>query len=231
MNLPAHLTILATDYDGTLAEQGHVAAPTIAALDRWRAAGRRSVLVTGRHLPDLFRVFPEINRFDMIVAENGSLLHDVGQATTHLLGTAPPAALVETLRARGVEPLYVGQGNTATLKPHEQTVRATLAELGLEWHVILNKNDVIIMPPGIDKAAGLRAALDQLGADPAQAVGVGDAENDEHLFDVCAYNVAVANALPALKARADYVTRGESSAGVAELLDALLAAATPPDAG
>jgi len=224
MHFPPHLEVLATDYDHTLADDGRVSPPTIAALDRWRAAGRRALLVTGRHLPDLLCVFPEIERFDAVVAENGSLLYDVPQNSTHLLGSVPPAPLIDALRQRGVEPLHVGQGNMGTLKPHEQTVRAAIKELGLDWHVILNKNDVIMMPPGIDKAAGLRAALALLGADPSQTVGVGDAENDQHLFEVCTFNVAVANALPDLKARADYVTQAESGAGVVELIDALLAA-------
>jgi hypothetical protein len=226
MHFPPNLTVLATDYDHTLADDGRVSPPTIAALDRWRAAGRRALLVTGRHLPDLFCVFPEIERFDAVVAENGSLLYHVGQNSTRLLGSAPPAPLIDRLRTQGVEPLHVGQGNMGTLKPHDQTVRAAIKELGLDWHVILNKNDVIIMPPGINKAAGLRAALDMLDTDPAQTVGVGDAENDQHLFEVCAYNVAVANALPDLKARADYVTQAESGAGVVELIDALLAASS-----
>lgn len=224
MHFPPNLVVLATDYDHTLADDGRVSPTTVAALDRWRAAGRRTLLVTGRHLPDLFCVFPEIERFEAVVAENGALLYDVGQNSTHLLGNAPPAALIARLRERGVEPLHVGQGNLGTHKPHAQTVRTALKELGLDWHVILNKNDVMILPPGINKAAGLRAALALLRADPAQTVGIGDAENDQHLFEVCAYNVAVANALPDLKSRADYVTRAESGAGVVELIDALLAA-------
>jgi hypothetical protein len=224
MTFPPNLEVLATDYDHTLADEGRVSPATVAALDRWRAAGHHTLLVTGRHIPDLFCIFPEIDRFDAVVAENGSLLYHVPQNHTRLLGSAPPAPLIDTLRQRGVEPLHTGQGNLGTLKPHEQTVRDALRELGLDWHVILNKNDVIIMPPGINKAVGLRAALDLLGVDPARTVGVGDAENDQHLFEVCAYNVAVANALPDLKARADYVTQAASGAGVVELIDALLAA-------
>ncbi|MEO0853711.1 MAG: HAD hydrolase family protein, partial [Cyanobacteria bacterium J06648_11] len=52
--------------------------------------------------------------------------------------------------------------------------------------------------------------------------GIGDAENDIHLLDVCAYKVAVANALPVLKARADFVTRAERGAGASECIDRLL---------
>ena len=38
---------LATDYDGTLAEQGTVRPQSIAAVERLRKSGRRAVLVTG----------------------------------------------------------------------------------------------------------------------------------------------------------------------------------------
>ena len=65
---------LACDYDGTLANDGTVDASTIAALERWRGAGGRLIMVTGRELPDLKRIFPEIGIFDCIVAENGGVL-------------------------------------------------------------------------------------------------------------------------------------------------------------
>ena len=66
----------ATDYDGTLATDGHVAEPTLAALEGLKASGRKILLVTGRHLGDLQAVFPQTNLFDRIVAENGAVLYD-----------------------------------------------------------------------------------------------------------------------------------------------------------
>jgi HAD superfamily hydrolase (TIGR01484 family) len=51
---------LACDYDGTIATAGVVDAPTLAALERLRASGRKLILVTGRELDDLCRVFPHI---------------------------------------------------------------------------------------------------------------------------------------------------------------------------
>lgn len=51
---------LATDYDGTLARNGRVDAPTIEALQEVKRSGRKLILVTGRDLPDLlfFRKIP-----------------------------------------------------------------------------------------------------------------------------------------------------------------------------
>jgi hypothetical protein len=214
---------LASDYDRTLATEGRVSNAALAAIDRWRAAGGKMLLVTGRHLEDLFTVFPAIDHCDLAVLENGSLLYNPTSGETSILGSPPPDALVQMLREQGVEPLAVGRGNLSTRQPHEQTVRAALHRLQLDWHVILNKTDVIIMPPGMNKAAGLRIALEQLGISPEQTVGVGDAENDQDMLDLCGYGAAVANALPALKTQADMVTQAENGAGVTEVIDYILA--------
>ena len=53
-------------------------------------------------------------------------------------------------------------------------------------------------------------------------MAVGDAENDLHMFEVCGFAVAVANAIPELKQNARFVTQGERGLGVAELIDAIL---------
>ena len=67
---------LATDYDGTLAEQGTVRPETVAAVERLRKSGRRAVLVTGRELEDLKTVFDRFDLFDLVVSENGALVED-----------------------------------------------------------------------------------------------------------------------------------------------------------
>ena len=53
-------------------------------------------------------------------------------------------------------------------------------------------------------------------------VGIGDAENDHAFLAVCECGVAVANALPSLKDRADIVTAGDHGAGVVEIANQLL---------
>jgi HAD superfamily hydrolase (TIGR01484 family) len=55
---------LATDYDGTLAHDGLVNAPTIAAMEDFKETGRRLILITGRELPHLKEVFPQLKIFD-----------------------------------------------------------------------------------------------------------------------------------------------------------------------
>jgi HAD superfamily hydrolase (TIGR01484 family) len=65
-----YFVALATDYDGTIAEDGVVAEATLEALRELKQSGRKLLLVTGRQLPELKKVLPEIALFDLIVAEN-----------------------------------------------------------------------------------------------------------------------------------------------------------------
>src|SRR4051794_894402 len=115
---------LAVDYDGTIAEQGVVAGATRQALTRFKATGRRLLLITGRMLPDLHRVFDGVGMFDRVVAENGALLYDPGTAVEEVLAPPPPANFVEALRERNVSPLAVGRTLVATWQPYEATVHA-----------------------------------------------------------------------------------------------------------
>ena len=214
---------IASDYDGTLATNGQVSKTTLAALHRLRESGRKLVLVTGRHLEDLFQVLPQIDWFDCIVAENGALLYWPSTREEQLLGDRPPEAFIQALQKRQVEPLAVGRVIVATWKPHEAAVLETIKDLGLELQIILNKDAVMILPAGLDKAVGLRAALERMGLSLHNVVGFGDAENDHAFLDICGFSVAVANALPRVKAQADWVTQGSRGDGVVEMIDQLLA--------
>jgi len=214
---------LCCDYDGTLAHHGRLDAPTIAALERFKKSGRRLVMVTGRELDELKSVCSRLDLFDRVVAENGALLYRPGTREELRLGERPPDAFVAALKAKNVERISVGRVIVATWEPYENIVLETIREMGLELQVIFNKGAVMVLPAGVNKASGLRVALDELNLSEHNAVGIGDAENDHAFLSICECAVAVANALPSLKERADIVTRGDHGAGVAELIDEILA--------
>ena len=207
---------LATDYDGTLAHHGQVDQPTRRALEEVRASGRKLILVTGRDLPDLQRVFEALELFDLVVAENGALLFDPAKKEEILLSDPPPAALVDRLRQRGVEPLTVGRTIIATWEPNEKIVLEAIRDLALEQHIIFNKGAVMVLPSDVNKASGLKKALQRLHLSPHNVVGIGDAENDQAFLSACGCAVAVANALPTVKEKADFLV-ADHGAGVIEL--------------
>jgi hydroxymethylpyrimidine pyrophosphatase-like HAD family hydrolase len=212
----------ATDYDGTLAADGSVDERAIAALERLRASGRKLLLVTGRELPDLRAVFSRLDLFDRVVAENGALLHCPATGENVALGPAPPPAFIARLKERRVAPLSTGHVIVATRVPHDADVLDAIRDLGLELQIIFNKGAVMVLPPGINKATGLAAALAELSLSPLNVVAVGDAENDHAFLAACGCGVAVENALPMLKDAADWVTEGARGDGVVELAERLL---------
>jgi HAD superfamily hydrolase (TIGR01484 family) len=213
---------LACDYDGTLAQHGRVDIPTLDALKRLRANGRELVLVSGRELEDLQSTFDHLEMFGWAVLENGALLYRPGTREEKVLAERPPENFLESLRRRGVSPISVGRTIVATWRPQEQAVLDAIHECGLELQIIFNKDAVMVLPAGVNKATGLAAALLQLGLSPHNVVGVGDAENDHAFLGLCECGVAVDNALPALKETADFTTRGDHGAGVTELINELI---------
>ncbi|MCI0684689.1 MAG: Cof-type HAD-IIB family hydrolase [Gemmataceae bacterium] len=219
--------ILATDYDGTLAHDGVVDAQTVQALERARAAGCMLVMVTGRELAELLTVCPRLDLFTQVVVENGALLYRPDTRQETVLCAPPPEALVRTLREREVEHA-VGRVIVATTRPHDEPLAQIIRELGLDWQVIYNKESVMALPAGVNKATGLALALTGLGVSPEGVVGVGDAENDLGFLELCGCGVAVANALPAVKERADLVMQGARGLGVIELIERMLADDMPP---
>lgn len=224
---------LAVDYDGTLAHHGSVAPATYEALGQLGKTGRKLILVTGRELNELMEVFPGVELFDRVVAENGALLYRPTTKERQPLGDPPDERFVAELRRRGVAPLAVGASIVATVQPHETVVLEVIRDLGLELQVIFNKGAVMVLPPGVNKASGLVAALDELGLSAHNVVAVGDAENDHSLLELAEYSVAVANAIPTLKDAADRVMAAPHGEGVAQLIADLInhdLAQTPPRA-
>ena len=213
---------LATDYDGTIAGDGTVEKSTVEALKKVKQSGRKIILVTGREMASLMKSFPDWEIFDAIVAENGAYFYTPATKHEELLCEAPSQALIDTLKANNVEPLSVGKGIIATWVPHDGVVLNCIKELGLEEQIIFNKGAVMILPSGVNKASGLSAALKHLQLSPHNVVGIGDAENDHAFLKSSEFSVAVDNALPALKERADLVTKAKRGAGVEELIDLLL---------
>jgi hydroxymethylpyrimidine pyrophosphatase-like HAD family hydrolase len=214
------LTVLATDYDGTLAQDGRVSAATVQALERWRGAGRSSLLVTGRLQAELEQMFPHLDLFDMCVLENGGLLR-MRDGSQRRLGSSPDAGFLRLLDTRGVR-YSAGEVIVATWYTEEAAVVESIRQTGLDLQLSYNKGSLMVLPDGVNKASGLRAALSILGRRVEETVAVGDAENDLAFMRICGRSAAVANALPTVKEAASVVLDQPRGDGVAELIDLIL---------
>jgi len=206
---------VAVDFDGTLAE-GEVAPDTLAALGEARARGVRVILVTGRIMSELRAVFPELDDWvDAVVAENGAVL--VSPAGVRALAAPVDRAVSAALSARGVAHRS-GQVLVACAAADELVALDAVRGFGLDYGLVRNRGELMILPAGVTKGSGLREALGDLRLSSHNTIGVGDAENDHSLFDVCEIVVAVANAVEAIRVHADVVLSLRDGEAVADLL-------------
>src|SRR5205807_2370604 len=113
---------------------------------------RQLALVTGRELGELLAIFPQIDLFAAAVVENGAMLYQPATKDLRVLCEPPRADFVAALHARRVTPMSVGRAIVATFRPNETTVLDVIRQLGLELQVIFNKDAVMILPSGVNKA-------------------------------------------------------------------------------
>ncbi|MCB0154558.1 MAG: HAD hydrolase family protein [Anaerolineae bacterium] len=221
-----HLSVLACDLDGTLAEHDRVAPKTWQALRQAKAAGLTLMLVTGRRL-DTFAangLFAEL--CEAIVAENGAVVYFPRRDIVAL----PFGQLATTLwqRLKNLDiPLDRGTAIVATHVPHDQAILDLLREVGGGATIEYNRGAVMVLPPGATKGTGLHYALHELGYSPHNVIACGDAENDRSLFEMVELGAAVANAAPEVQDLADVVLSEVDGAGVRSLIETLLRGQLP----
>lgn len=210
---PSEIKALATDFDRTLTDEDLRLSPrTLDALRAARRAGRKVLLVSGRDMDFLERTVGDAA--DLYVAENGCLVKRPGEEAVPTC-EMPPWDLRKALAEARFEVDYQRVMASADVE-HEPTLQAMLAAAKVEADLIRNKDRVMILPRGVDKAAGLLRALRLLGVQPEECAAAGDGENDLVMLRAVGYGIAVANAVPELKAQAAHVTRRPGGEGVAE---------------
>ena len=213
---------LATDYDGTLASGGLVATPVVDALKRLKQSGRKLLLVTGREMDEIVEIFPALDLFDRVVAENGAVLYRPEDRSERYLAARPPEKFLDELRRRRVAPLSMGRIIIASGADEADEILDTIRGSGLDLGIIFNKNSVMVLPRGVDKATGLSVALDELKIPLQSLVAVGDGENDIAMLEIAGCGAAVAGALEPVKQSADSVLSADAGAGVIELIDLIM---------
>ena len=86
-----------------------------------------------------------------------------------------------------------------------------------------DKNFLEIVPAGVNKGEGILKLCELLDIPPERSVAAGDEANDVDMVRAAGIGVAMSNAIPELKAVADYVTeRDNNHDGVAEIIERFL---------
>jgi phosphoserine phosphatase len=193
---------VAVDLDGTITRGGALDLSVIAALDECRWAGAATILVTGRIEAELEAEFPDLlTHFDAAVLENGALLV-VDKHRTVLASVDP--LLAPRLRDRSI-PLRGGVAILACRSSDATTVLDGIDSLGLDAQLVHNRNELMVVPSGVSKGTGLRAALSELGISVHNALAVGDAENDLAMLSTAEIAVAAAGSIDSVRRVADLV--------------------------
>ncbi|QIW25389.1 phosphoglycolate phosphatase [Sulfolobus sp. S-194] len=90
-------------------------------------------------------------------------------------------------------------------------------EAKIEW----NRSDAMIMPKNVSKGDAVKILKSILSFDGV-TIAIGDSQNDISLFSVADIKVAVANALPEIKAISDIVLDKDDGMGVMYFLEKIL---------
>ena len=82
----------------------------------------------------------------------------------------------------------------------------------------VNENWIDLVAFGVSKALAIQQILELNDIPVAQAMAIGDSENDLDMIQYAGIGVAVANAMPAVLAIADEVTSSNENDGVASVI-------------
>jgi len=183
------LSVLALDYDGTIASNDKLDPSVRTAIARARRSGIIVLLVTGRILSELRRVAGDLHFVDGVVAENGAVVHFPESDYTTLL--APPVAetFIAELARRGLHGMP-GQSLVDAAADDAPRLLEVIRALELPLVLLFNRSRVMVLPQGVSKATGLRAALTMLRRSVRNTLAIGDAENDFELLRVAEVGVA-----------------------------------------
>jgi HAD superfamily hydrolase (TIGR01484 family) len=209
--------VMAFDFDGTLAVDGHVPPEIETALDRCRASGHILFLVTGRRFESV-----TLGRlgdlFAGIVWENGAVLAHAASGETYLPFGQLDTRLLKAIEEAGI-PFERGLAIAATWIPHDQALWRILSAHGGSTSIEYNKSAVMVLPPGATKGAGLERLLTLCGLSPRNLAAFGDAENDLSMLTLAEVSVAVADAVPAVIQTCDVLATAPGPRGVLEILN------------
>lgn len=214
----------AIDIDGTLTENGSkVHLQSLSMLRALERSGYRVLFVTGRSSIEAYILAMFLGTTKVAVGENGGVV--TTSPTEHLL-------LADKCYSEKAYELLRQRLNDVRLKP----VFPRMTEVVLERTFSIDEAMSIVRYEGlpvvivdsmyayhinhesVNKAVGLRVALERLGIRPEECVAIGDSATDIPLFQSCGYSIAIGNADDEVKSMARVDVKGSNGNGLLEAL-------------
>jgi len=216
------------DVDGTITHKDRrIDGRAVDELRAAEAAGVPVVLATGNVLPIAYALGYLVGTTGPIVAENGGLIYWRGEVERAASSEQVEAVARHVEAALGLKRLFTDRWRvTEVAFPEAPTtfedVRAAAARHPGRASVRIERTGfaVHVMDGRATKFRGVARALARLGIAPADALAIGDSDNDVDMIEGCGAGVALGDASAGLKAAADFVAKAPAGAGIREALEA-----------
>ena len=221
--------VVVTDVDGTLTDRSRRLDPVaVVAVRAVEDRGIPVALATGNVLPVALALHRSLGLTGPIVAENGGLLwmgENGGPGRVERM--ADPAVARAAYRALvraglPVRRLFTDRWREAEVAL-EPTVSVARIRRALGDRPVLVESTgyaTHLMEAGVGKRPTLERALGRLGLSLADAVVLGDGDNDVEMLRSAGFGVSFPSASPRARAAARYVTRASYARGFVEGLKA-----------
>ena len=165
-----------------------------------------------------FGVYIQTYDQDLIIAEEDSpYLHEYSRILEMDYKVVPNAADFMPTDYRPLKLLSLDKDHEklARFRDHLYTIYDGVVDISFSQETYLE-----IVSKGISKGNAIRKMAEMLQVPMAHCIAAGDSENDISMIRTAGTGVAMANAEPAVKEAADYVTSADNNhSGVAEILD------------
>jgi hypothetical protein len=215
----ASIRLIISDFDRTFTDRTLEVDKGLA--EAIRAAKKKGVffsLDSGRSYDFLEEYSKNLDGLiDSFVAENGCIGHFKGKK--YVIGRCPDREPIFKSLDRMAVPYGIGEIIFAVDSSNEKELKEALSGFNGAFHIIRNVNSLMVLPQGISKASGAAWLARMHGVPIAETAAIGDAENDIHLREACRLLGAVSNALPEMKAAADYVCKESYGKGLREFIE------------
>ncbi|MBT8227423.1 MAG: HAD family phosphatase [Dactylosporangium sp.] len=201
------------------------------ALAELRAAiiesGWRFSICTGRSVPyveAMIQVLGLVNSTTPCVCEGGGVIYHPATDRYEVLVDGADAGLIRELLPVGSYREELGKLTAYSVYPEPGHTVAELYDLvatGASAVASITKSiaAVDVTPKGVDKAFGLGQVLTRMDLGTSQVLAIGDSWNDLEMLRESGIAACPANAVPEVKAIADYVSPFEATRGVTDILE------------
>lgn len=220
--------VLVSDLDGTLTSlDSRLYLPAVEVIRKLENQGIHVILCSGNITCSLLTLEFYFGISGPIIAENGGVVMKRGWEKPIILGSKehPLKALSMLKETFGDKIEETGDQfyrftDVAIRRTIDlETITKTLENKREKIKVLDSGHAIHLCDAQVSKAIGVRKAVETLGYQSKDALGIGDGQNDIELLQEVGYGIALNHAPKVLKDAADYVTKNSYGEGFVEAME------------